>query len=168
MRMIRTVRRIFMVYLALVSLVPAHAQQPGPTSLPVCSDIGRWSKEKYVMGPNTVAITSPLLLTNGRVMVQYRGGISTGHSWQDWYALNPSESDCYSVKPGDCVSGSAATWSPLASLFSTVPSYGPAAFASAVLPNGNVIVEGGEGNLGFVTDQSYSLICSWCGLAFGL
>jgi hypothetical protein len=142
MRMIRIVRLTLTLYICLVCLVSANAQ------LPVCSDQGTWSTETFSIGADTVQITDPRLLTDGRVMVQYRGGLSTGHPWQDWYALTPSESDCYGLKAADCGGGPVARWSALASIFPTIPKYGPGLFASAVLPSGNVIIEGGEDNLG--------------------
>src|SRR5207249_3881859 len=67
-----------------------------------------------------------LLLTDGAVMAQNNGG-------NDWYRLTPDNNGSY-------VNG---TWSQLASL---PPGYSPLYFASAVLPDGRVIVEGGEFN----------------------
>jgi|HubBroStandDraft_1064217.scaffolds.fasta_scaffold20720_3 hypothetical protein len=149
MKAIKTVRLMFTVYISVVSLISANAQPP---ALPICSDQGNWSTQRFLSGADTVKITTPLLLTDGRVMVQYRGGLSTGHPWQDWYALTPGAKGCYSLNAADCGGASlVATWSELASLTTVtcppVPAYGPIAFASAVLPNGNVIVEGGEDNL---------------------
>lgn len=69
-----------------------------------------------------------LLLTDGSVMVQ---GTFSGN----WYRLAPDNSGSY-------LNG---TWSQLASLPS---GYAPLYFASAVLPDGRVIVEGGEYNYG--------------------
>jgi hypothetical protein len=68
----------------------------------------------------------PLLLTDGTVMVQNDDGY-------DWWQLTPDRTGSY-------VNG---TWKQLASLPS---GYAPSAFASAVLPDGGVIVEGGEYN----------------------
>lgn len=105
------------------------AQQLGP-----CADQGIWSQPiAFTPGGN---IDIPLLLTDGRVMVQYTGGGSgSGNPYQDWWALTPSSN-------GDYASGS---WAPLDSfrgLWS--PEWAPSAFASAVLANGDVIVQGGE------------------------
>ena len=69
---------------------------------------------------------SPLLLTDGTVMVQDCGA-------QEWWQLTPDSSGSY-------VNG---TWSPLASL---PPDYSPLYHSSAVLPDGRVIIEGGEYN----------------------
>lgn len=69
---------------------------------------------------------SPLLLTDGTVMVADNG-------CQDWWKLTP---DAF----GNYVNG---TWSRLASL---PPGYSPLYHASAVLPDGRVIIEGGEYN----------------------
>jgi hypothetical protein len=145
----KTVQAAFTVYICLFSLVSAHAQQP---TLPVCADEGTWSTEEFVIGGEAVQISTPLLLTSGQVMVQYRGGLTTGNPEQDWYALTPSITGCYSLNAAECAGGFTASWSELASLTTitsaTVPAYGPTFFASAVLPSGNVIIEGGEYNMG--------------------
>jgi len=67
-----------------------------------------------------------LLLTDGSVMVQ-------DDSTPNWWQLIPDSA-------GDYVNG---TWKPLQPMQST---YGPNAFASAVLPDGRLIIEGGEHN----------------------
>jgi hypothetical protein len=72
--------------------------------------------------PNTA-----LLLTDGTVMVQ---ATESGN----WWRLTPDNTGSY-------VNG---TWSQLASMPS---GYGPLYYASAVLPDGRVVVEGGEYNL---------------------
>jgi hypothetical protein len=69
-----------------------------------------------------------LLLTDGTVIAE---GTFTGN----WYQLTPDDSGSY-------VNG---TWSQLASL---PAGYSPLYFASAVLPDGRVIIEGGEFNYG--------------------
>jgi hypothetical protein len=69
-----------------------------------------------------------LLLTDGTVMVhQYMS--------RNWWRLTPDQTGNYRK----------GTWTQLASMQSN---YGPLFFASAVLPDGRVIVEGGEYNLG--------------------
>lgn len=77
-----------------------------------------------------VPVGQPFLLTDGRVMFQ--GGDGT-----DWYALAPDAS-------GNYLDG---TWTQLASIPSAW-NYGPDAFASAVLADGRLLIEGGEYNLG--------------------
>ena len=74
-----------------------------------------------------------LLLTDGAVMVQDQGPSNSGAP--GWWLLTPNSSGSY-------VDGS---WRRIASLPS---GYGPVSFASAVLPDGRVIIEGGEDNLG--------------------
>lgn len=74
-----------------------------------------------------------LLLTDGTVMVQGSGG-------SNWYRLTPDNTGSY-------LNG---TWSQLASL---PAGYGPLYFASAVLPDGRLIVEGGEYNF-FVPENN--------------
>ncbi len=71
-----------------------------------------------------------LLLTDGTVMVHHEDG-NDGYS--EWYKLTPDINGSY-------ING---TWTQMASLVST---YGPLFFASAVLPDGRLIVEGGEQN----------------------
>lgn len=74
-----------------------------------------------------------LLLTNGSVLVQNQGPENSGNS--GWWLLTPNDAGSY-------VHG---TWRRAASL---PAGYGPISFASAVLPDGRVIIEGGEDNLG--------------------
>ena len=69
---------------------------------------------------------NPILLTDGTVMVQDNG-------CQDWWKLTPDEFGSY-------VNG---TWTQLASL---PDGYSPLYHSSAVLPDGRVIIEGGEYN----------------------
>ncbi|HSM99805.1 MAG TPA: hypothetical protein VLS52_02215, partial [Rudaea sp.] len=77
-----------------------------------------------------VSVGQPFLLTDGRVMFQ-------ANDATDWYALTPDASGSYL----------AGTWKQLASL-PMAWNYGPYAFASAVLADGRVLIEGGEYNLG--------------------
>lgn len=69
---------------------------------------------------------NPLLLTDGTVLVQDAG-------CQDWWKLSPDSSGSY-------VNG---TWTEVASL---PADYSPLYHSSAVLPDGRVIIEGGEYN----------------------
>jgi hypothetical protein len=69
---------------------------------------------------------NPILLTDGTVMLQDDG-------CQDWWKLTPDEFGSY-------VNG---TWTQLAS---TPAEYSPLYHSSAVLPDGRVIIEGGEYN----------------------
>ena len=71
-----------------------------------------------------------LLLTDGTVMVHHE---DPNDGFSEWWKLTPDINGSY-------VNG---TWTQLASLASN---YGPLFFASAVLPDGRVIVEGGEQN----------------------
>jgi hypothetical protein len=84
---------------------------------------GAWQKLK---NQPTFPTDTALLLTDGTVMMhQYNSGT--------WWKLTPTEAGSY-------VDG---TWTQLASMQS---GYAPLYFASAVLPDGRVIVEGGEYN----------------------
>jgi len=76
--------------------------------------------------PNNAGVG--FLLTDGTVMFQ-------GNNDRDWWKLTPD-------KFGSYLDG---TWTQLASLPSN---YSPYAFASATLPDGRVLIEGGEYNFG--------------------
>ena len=75
-----------------------------------------------------IAYGNPLLMTDGTVIVH-------NISAQDWWKLTPDINGSY-------ING---TWSQIASL---PAGYGPLYFASAVLPDGRVIINGGEYNFG--------------------
>jgi len=88
---------------------------------------------EYSLCVSTGGASNPLLLTDGRIMVQNNGFWNTN----DIYALTPDEWGSY-------VNG---TWSQLASLpnlYNTTIPYIPNAFCSAVLADGRVIFAGGE------------------------
>lgn len=80
------------------------------------------------------SVGQPFLLTDGTVMFQ---GCCQGSSFSDWWKLTP---DAF----GSYLDG---TWTQLAS-FPAAWNYGPDAFASAVLADGRVLIEGGEYNQG--------------------
>jgi hypothetical protein len=82
--------------------------------------------------------SSPILLTDGTVLVQDAG-------FPDWWKLTPDERGSY-------VNG---TWTQVASL---PADYSPLYHASAVLPDGRLIIEGGEYLLN--ADQT-DLVPSW-------
>jgi hypothetical protein len=82
--------------------------------------------------------SNPILLTDGSVLVQ-------DAAFPDWWKLTPDKSGSY-------VNG---TWSEVASLPAT---YSPLYHSSAVLPDGRLIIEGGEYLLSL--DQT-QLIPSW-------
>lgn len=119
----------------LVCVGVAHAQlwQPAPTF------------------PGQGAGTA-ILRTNGTVMVEEvtgpasQGGTPTGN----WYVLIPDSFGSYG-------SGS---WDQILSLPSD---YAPLYFASAVLPDGRIIVEGGEYNLGIQDETTLGAIYSTSG-----
>ncbi len=101
------------------------------TAWPTAQTGGSWSPVRGQF-PGSGAGSS-LLLTDGRVLVHEE----QNHP-ENWYILTP---DQY----GDYAKG---TWSTAASLTTlTDYCYAPLAFASAVLPDGRVIVEGGEFNI---------------------
>jgi hypothetical protein len=80
----------------------------------------------------TFSASTALLLTDGTVMVQ---ALKSGTGSRSWWKLTPDSK-------GNYVNG---TWSQLASL---PAGYGPLYYASAVLPSGQVVINGGEYNLG--------------------
>jgi hypothetical protein len=83
----------------------------------------KWQSLKH---PPTFQTDTALLLTDGRVMVHE-------YNSPNWWALTPDQTGSY-------ING---TWKQLASMPSD---YAPLYFASAVLPGGRVLVEGGEYN----------------------
>ncbi len=106
-------------FLAIASLVLASsiiASSQEPAT-------GTWAKLTHQPSFQT---DTALLLTDGTVMMhQYNSG--------KWWKLTPTEEASYA----------AGTWTQLASMQS---GYAPLYFASAVLPDGRVLVEGGEYN----------------------
>ncbi len=123
----RTVLGIVLVAL-IASAVPAaayaRARRPAqPVAAP-------WSGLAHPAPFNPGAM---LLLTDGRVLVQDQGPHESGTS--GWWILSPD-------RDGSYLRGSwrRAAWLPAG--------YGPISFASAVLPDGRVLIEGGEDNLG--------------------
>src|SRR5665213_1075952 len=94
----------------------ASPQTGGPVA-------GTWTA---LTNPAGVNLMNPLLLTDGTVIAH----VSCSSAW---YKLTPDNTGGY-------ISG---TWSQIAS---TVAGYGPRFFGSAVLPDGRVIIEGGEYN----------------------
>jgi hypothetical protein len=73
------------------------------------------------------------LLTDGRVLVHDESG--NPGTWGNWWTLTPDNTGSYAN----------GTWTQVA----TMPSnYGPLYFASAVLPDGRYIAQGGEYNFG--------------------
>src|SRR6476620_3940367 len=82
--------------------------------------------------------SNPILLTDGTVLVKDTG-------FPDWWRLTPDQSGSY-------VNG---TWSQVASL---PAGYSPLYHSSAVLPDGRLIIEGGEYLL---SDERTAFIPSW-------
>ena len=74
-----------------------------------------------------------LLLTNGTVIAHEESDLTGNLATRNWYKLTPDINGSY-------ING---TWSQIAPLPS---GYGPLFFGSAVLPDGRVVVEGGEYN----------------------
>lgn len=96
---------------------------------------GKWQK---LTNQPPFQTDTALLLTDGTVMAHQ-------YSSNNWWRLTPDSSGSY-------LNG---TWSQIASMASN---YGPLYFASAVLPDGRVIVEGGEYNFGSQVETTLGAI----------
>ncbi len=77
----------------------------------------------------TFGAGTALLLTDGTVMVQQM--TSVGYGTENWWRLTPDSAGSYQN----------GTWTQLASM---PTGYAPLYYASAVLPDGRVVIEGGE------------------------
>src|ERR1022692_4630264 len=90
-----------------------------------------------LINPAPVSMGAMLLLTDGRVLVHEEPNCSgagcVGSDYTAWYTLTPDSNGGY-------IDG---TWTKVASLPS---GYAPLFFASSVLPDGKVVVQGGEYN----------------------
>lgn len=108
-------------------LPPAVPPGTSPTRSPSASHPagGTWQALNH---PLNLVVANPLLLTDGTVIVH-------DATAADWWRLTPDSNGSY-------VNG---TWSQIASLPS---GYAPTWFASQVLPDGRVIINGGEYNFG--------------------
>jgi len=104
----------------------SHQIPPGKKLAPgEAPTVGTWTSLTNNLGQN---LSNPLLLTDGTVIAHVS-------CTPNWYKLTPDITGSY-------VNG---TWSSIASL---PPGYEPRFFGSAVLPDGRVIIEGGEYNVG--------------------
>lgn len=110
--------------MARLSQDAAQPMAPGKTLAPgEAAAAGTWANLAHT--PN-VALQNPLLMTDGTVIAQ---ATCTGH----WYKLTPDNTGSY-------ING---TWLQIASMPS---GYAPLFVGSGVLPDGRVIIEGGEYN----------------------
>lgn len=117
----------------LLSQLPRRAHGPpiatAPRTVPAYG--GTWQTGNNFL-PDGVFISNPLLLTDGTV-------IAENENTPEWYRLTPDNTGSY-------VNG---TWSPIASMpVIDGTQYAPLYYASAVLPDGRVLVMGGEYNAG--------------------
>jgi hypothetical protein len=119
--------------LACIFLLGAATAQSLPGQTEVAA--ARWQR---LTNQPPFDTDTALLLTDGTVMVHE-------YSSPNWWRLTPDINGSY-------LNG---TWSQLASM---EPNYGPLYFASAVLPDGRVIVEGGEYNFGALTETTEGAI----------
>ncbi|HTU43204.1 MAG TPA: Ig-like domain-containing protein [Candidatus Aquilonibacter sp.] len=103
----------------------------------VLSGIANCQTWTPLTNPAPVSMGAMLLLTDGRVLVHEEPNCSgkgcVGTNYGAWYTLTPDQTGSY-------ING---TWTEVASLPS---GYEPLFFASAVLPDGKVVVQGGEYN----------------------
>ena len=107
----------------------------GIAMIAVCAVSAATAQSQWtpVQGVPNIGAGAVALLTDGRVLVHDESG-NTG-TWQNWWTLTPDANGHYET----------GTWTQVAG---TVSSYGPLYFASAVLPDGRYIIEGGEYNNG--------------------
>jgi hypothetical protein len=120
----------------------APVQAPAPAAAPLVA--GPWQLTNNPF-PGTGSPANPLLLTDGTVIVHLIGPPPAFAGTESWYQLTPDINGSY-------VNG---TWS----TFASPPSgYGPLFHASEVLPDGRVIINGGEYNLGVADDTNLGAI----------
>ena len=103
---------------------------------------GPW--QQVANQPANFIPTNPLLLHDGSVIIHNAGG---GGDWQKWFKLKPDLNGSYAT----------GNWSSIAPL---PAGYGPMFFASAVLPDGRVIINGGEYNFNALVWTNLSAIYS--------
>jgi hypothetical protein len=116
-----------------IKILLAFAAAAAALSCPSKTIAQHWTPLVHQMSFSCGGASAPMLLTDGSVLVQDYG-------CSDYWKLSPD-------KNGSYVNG---TWTQIASL---PADYAPLFHASAVLPDGRAIVEGGELNF-FVTDYS--------------
>jgi hypothetical protein len=110
----------------VLPLPPGKLGKPtGGSSEPGGTTTGGWTK---IVNPPPHALGAILLLTDGTVLAH-----NEDNDFTAWYRLTPD-------KNGSYVNG---TWSAVGSLPAT---YAPLYFGSVVLPDGKVVIEGGEYN----------------------
>jgi hypothetical protein len=112
---------------ALGVRIPLVTASPPTLELPAQS---QWTRTTHNPPVN---LGTALLLTDGTVIAHEENDQSGNVATNRWYKLTPDINGSY-------ING---TWSQIASM---AANYGPLFFASAVLPDGRVIVEGGEYN----------------------
>jgi hypothetical protein len=113
---------------------PQAAPAPAGT-ISSASATGTWTAVTNLGG---VSLSNPLLLTDGTVIVHNQQA-------RDWWKLTPDVNGNYAT----------GTWSK----FAMLPSgYGPLYFGSEVLPDGRVVTNGGEYNLGVANDTNLGAI----------
>jgi len=120
--------------------------EPRPVSVapPVAAGtvVGPWQSTNNPF-PGVGTPANPLLLTDGTVIVHLIDNSFAGT--RNWFQLTPDINGSY-------VNG---TWSTFASL---PAGYGPLFHASEVLPDGRVVMNGGEFNLGVADDTNLGAI----------
>jgi hypothetical protein len=115
-------------YAALINRIASQAQHAGAIARFTTTAGGTWTNVKA--GPKNAGFCNPLLLTDGTVMV-------ASCDTKSWFKLTPDQAGNYAT----------GTWSKLADLpVIGGTQYAPLYHASAVLPDGRVIIMGGEYN----------------------
>jgi hypothetical protein len=122
--------------------VPHPIGDPEPSAAVAPAMVGPRTTSRWTPLTNRPGLfngaSNPILLTDGTVLVQDSG-------FPDWWRLTPDETGSY-------VNG---TWSEVASL---PAGYSPLYHSSAVLPDGRLIIEGGEYLL---SDDHTAFVPSW-------
>src|SRR5579863_7020226 len=107
-------------------------------ALLVCASAAQSHMWQPLVNQPTFSASTPILLTNGTVMVQAAES-------REWWILTPDSFGSYR----------SGTWSKAADMPS---GYGPLYYASAILPNNRLVVLGGEYNLGVQDDTNRAAI----------
>ena len=115
----RISRTLFVPMLLLLAVGIASAQSPGT-----------WTPMNLFSSDSLVQPHNPLMLTDGRIFFHDGAGAVPSY----WYTLTPDINGSY-------LNGT------LTQVAATDPSYSPLYFSSQVLPDGRVLIEGGEYNM---------------------
>ena len=126
------------LFLSATAMANAPLPQKHHVNVPPAPPAPAPASWQMKAGPPNIYLSAPLLLSDGTVIFHNYGT-------SDWWKLTPDDR-------GNYVNGA---WSQIASLPSN---YAPTYYASAVLPDGNVVVSGGEYNFLQLADTNLGAI----------